>query len=170
MPPKTNRAVEVESSESSQPSVSDDGSEEYAIRFQFDEYKKALRIAKDLKKRDSPVSLLHFAKEAWQEGFSRSEDSIYSMYRRAIKNQCDDPIAPRGRPSKKPNPLEIHTFAVQAAANAKSGKVMLTPKSLSVFDTFSAAQKNDPRAHALHGTKLQEFVDEVCTCGVSPSQ
>jgi hypothetical protein len=164
MPPKAKRAVEVESSESSQPGVSDDGSEEAAIRLQFDEYHKALRVANDLKKRDSPVSLLHFAKEAWQEGFGRSVESIYSLYKRAIKNQYADPIAPRGRPSKKPNPLEIHTFAVQAAANAKSGKVMLTPTSLATFDKFSAAQKNDPRAHTLHGTKLQEFVDEVRTC------
>ena len=97
--------------------------EEYAIRFQFEEYKKALRIAKDLKKRHSPVSLLHFAKEAWQEGFSRSEDSIYAMYKRAIRNDAEDPVARRGRPSKKPNALEVHTFAMVAAANANNGKI-----------------------------------------------
>ena len=137
--------------------------EDELIRKQFEAYQKALRVAKDLKKthRDSPVDLKFFAKEAWQEGFGRSVSSIYNLYRRAIKNDYEDPIAPRGRPSKKPNPLEIHTFAVQAAANAKSGKVMLTPSSLATFDKFSAAQKNDPRAHTLHGTKLQEFVDEV---------
>ena len=63
--------------------------ESYSIRVQYDEYKKALRIAKDLKKqRDSPV-LMNFAKAAWQEGFSRSVDSIYTMYKRAIKNNAE---------------------------------------------------------------------------------
>ena len=136
--------------------------EDKLIREQFELYRKALRVAKDMKQqRDSPVDLKFFAKEAWQDGFGRSVEAIYSLYKRAIKHQYEDPIAPRGRPSKKPNPLEIHTFAVQAASNAKSGKIMLTPSTLATFDKFSAAQKNNPRAHTLHGTKLQEFVDEV---------
>jgi hypothetical protein len=70
---------------------------------QFEDYKKAFRIAKDLKKtRDSPVKLNFFAKEAWHEGFGRSVESMYHLYRHSIKKQYEDPIAPRGRPSKKP--------------------------------------------------------------------
>ncbi len=162
MPPKSKRAVEFESSESSEPSASDDGEEAYAIRLQFEEYKKALRIAKDLKKqRDSPVSMLHFAKEAWQEGFSRSVDSIYSMYKRAIKNHAEDPVALIGRPPKKPNALEVHTFAMVAGSNAHHGKGLLKPGSLATFDRFSAEQKNDPRVHTLHGSRLNELVEEV---------
>jgi hypothetical protein len=163
MPPKVPRKVlEPESSEAG--TSEDSNAEEARIREQFEEYRKAVRIAKDLKQsRDSPVDLKFFAKEAWQEGFGRSVESIYSLYRRALAKKYDDPIAPRGRPTKKPNPLEIHTFAVQAAANAKSGEILLTPSSLATFDKFSSAQKNDPRAHTLHGSKLHEFVDEVCT-------
>jgi hypothetical protein len=148
-------------SEDSDDEVCVNPDEDKLIREQFELYRKALRVAKDLKHRDSPVDLKFFAKEAWQDGFGRSVEAIYSLYKRAIKHQYEDPIAPRGRPSKKPNPLEIHTFAVQAASNAKSGKILLTPSALATFDKFSAAQKNDPRAHTLHGTKLQEFVDEV---------
>lgn len=168
MPPKRAQQPEPVPELSSDSEDSDDEEppdrnpdEDRLIREQFELYRKALRVAKDLKKRDSPVDLKFFAKEAWQEGFGRSVQSIYSLYRRAIKHQYEDPIASRGRPSKKPNPLEIHTFAVQAASNAKSGKIMLTPSTLATFDRYSAAQKNDPRAHTLHGTKLQEFVDEV---------
>jgi hypothetical protein len=156
-----------ELSSDSEDSDDEDGAisdEDERIRKQFEAYQKALRVAKDLKKtsaRDSPVDLKFFAKEAWQEGFGRSVEAIYSLYKRAIKNDYQDPIAPRGRPSKRPNPLEIHTFAVQAASNAKSGKVLLSKSTLANFDKYSAAQKNDPRAHTLHGTKLQEFVDEV---------
>ena len=135
--------------------------EEYAIRLQFEEYKKALRVAKDLKRTSSPVDLKHFAKEAWQEGFSRSSDAIYMMYRRAVDARSSDPIPPRGRPTKKPNALQIHTFATVAVANAKAGKTGLTPKTLAVFDSFSAAQKNDPRKHLLSSTKLNDLVDEV---------
>ncbi len=139
----------------------DQEDEEYAIRFQYEEYKKAMRIAKDLKHRSSPVSLKHFADEAWQEGFSRSAWSIYMMYRRAVEQEAADPIPPKGRPSKKPNDLQLHTFATVAAANTKAGKTALTPQTLAVFDKFIADQKCDPREHTLSGTKLKDFVEEV---------
>jgi hypothetical protein len=165
MPPKANkRAVSAvnSSSESSEPSASDDGeTEAYHIRVQYDEYKKALRIAKDLKnQRDSPV-LMNFARAAWQESFSRSVDSIYSMYKRAIQQNAEDPVARRGRPLKKPNALQVHTFAMVAASNAHNGKGLLKPSSLATFDKHSAEQKNDPRAHTLHGPRLNELVEEV---------
>jgi hypothetical protein len=139
----------------------DSHSEDKAIREGFEEYKKALRIAKDLKGRDSPVKLLHFAKSAWQEGFSRSVDSIYMLYKRAIENNAEDPIAVRGRPAKRPNPLQLHTFASVSAANASKGKILLTPKSLAVFDNFCAVQKSDPREHTLAGTKLKDAVERL---------
>ena len=159
MPPKVQR----KDSKSSEESSSENSySEEIAIRQQYEEYRKAVRIAKDLKKsRDSPVDLKFFAKEAWQEGFSRSVDSIYSLYRRAVASDAEDPIAVKGRPAKKPNALQLHTFATVSAANANKGKVLLTPKSLAVFDTFCASQKGNPREHTLDGTKLKEAVAQL---------
>jgi hypothetical protein len=162
MPPKSKEIQRKVDCESSETSASEDHfSEEKAIREGFEEYKKALRIAKDLKGRDSPVTLMHFAKSAWQDGFSRSVDSIYMLYKRAIDNKAEDPIAVRGRPSKKPNALQLHTFASVSAANASKGKILLTPKSLAVFDKFCAAQKSDPREHTLTGTKLKEAVERL---------
>jgi hypothetical protein len=168
MPPKRfqhqpESVLELSSdSEDSVQDYVDPEDEEYAIRVQYEEYKKAVRIAKDLKRnRDSPVSMMHFANKAWQEGFSRSPWAIYMMFRRADKTQAVDPIPPKGRPTKKPNALEIHTFATVAASNAKGGKTALTPLTLAVFDRFSADQKCDPREHTLSGTKLAEFVEEV---------
>ena len=159
MPPKVPR----KNSESSEASTSENShSEELAIRQQFEEYRKAVRVAKDLKKsRDSPVDLKFFAKEAWQEGFSRSVDSIYCLFKRAVANNAEDPIAVKGRPAKKPNALQIHTFATVAAANATRGKVLLTPQSLAVFDKFCASQKCDPREHTLTGAKLKESVEQL---------
>ena len=65
MPPKRTQLQPGVPELGSDSEDSDDGEEEsYAIRVQYNEYKKALRIAKDLKKqRDSPV-LMDFAKNA----------------------------------------------------------------------------------------------------------
>jgi hypothetical protein len=155
--------VQRKDSKSSEESSSENSySEEIAIRQQFEEYRKAVRIAKDLRNaRDSPVDLKFFAKEAWQEGFSRSVDSIYCLYKRAVANNAEDPIAVKGRPAKKPNALQLHTFASVSAANASKGKVLLSSKSYAVFDKFCASQKCDPREHTLNGAKLKEAVVQL---------
>jgi len=87
--------------------------ENAAIREKWQQYRAASRRAKDLK--IPAPNLTSFAMQASEDSrVSRTFDSIYGIFKRARKNNRIDPIAQVGRPSKKPDALQLHAFATTA--------------------------------------------------------
>ena len=93
--------------------------EELAIREHYEEYKVAVRKFKDTRghSKAAPVPRLKsFSTDAANDPrISKSEEAVYAMYRRARLSSATDPVAIAGRPSKMPNPLQLHCFAKSAA-------------------------------------------------------
>jgi len=94
--------------------------EEFAIRQHYDEYKTAVRKFKDTRGHNKAAlepRLKPFSFSAAEDArVSRSQEAIYSLYRRARSTGAADPIAIQGRPSKAPDALQLHQFARSASA------------------------------------------------------
>ena len=89
--------------------------ENEAIRENWENYKSSCRIARD--KRETAPNMKSFARAASEdERVSKTEDAIYSQFKRASKNQ-EDVIGIMGRPSKGVDKLQLHAFARQASEN-----------------------------------------------------
>lgn len=89
--------------------------EDEAIRENWEFYKSSCRIARD--KRETMPNMKSFARAASEdERVSKSEDAVYSQFKRASKNQ-EDVIGIIGRPSKGVDKLQLHAFARKASEN-----------------------------------------------------
>ena len=91
--------------------------EEFALGEHYNNFKVAMRKFKDSQgsKAAPKPRLFHFATAASEDArISKTQDAVYSIYKRTRAKDAVDPVATLGRPSKQPDAMQLHVFAKAA--------------------------------------------------------